>query len=134
MPKPQSDHRDNEVLARPKSAKTGRRNYSAEYKLGIVMEADACLRGQVGALLRREKLYSSQLTDWRREYAKNGVKGLSKSSPGPQPKTSAEQRRIEQLEKQVARLQNKLQMADDCLDLQKKALAMLERLNNGNDV
>jgi transposase len=135
MPKPQSDQPDNQVIApAPKKAKIVRRDHSPEYKLAIIRQADSCAYGEIGALLRREKLYSSQLTDWRREFANNGVKGLSKSSPGPQASTSAEQRRIEQLEKQVARLQNKLEIADDCLELQKKALSMLERLKDGSDV
>ena len=85
-------------------------------------------------MLRREKLYSNQLSDWRREYAQNGVAGLSKSAPGPAPSKTPDQRRIEQLEKENSRLSRKLDIANDCLDLQKKALAMLDRLRSGNDV
>ena len=62
---------------------------------------------------RREKLYSNQLADWRREYATNGVEGLSKSSPGPAPKTSAEQREIDKLKRQVAKLSKDLDIAND---------------------
>jgi transposase len=67
MPKPQSDQPDNQVIApAPKKAKIVRRDHSPEYKLAIIRQADSCAYGEIGALLRREKLYSSQLTDWRR--------------------------------------------------------------------
>ena len=60
--------------------------------------------------------------------------GLSKSAPGPAASRTPEQRRIEQLEKEHNRLNRKLELANDCLDLQKKALSMLDRLRNGKDV
>ena len=97
-------------------------------------EADACKHGELGALLRREKLYSNQLSAWRREYAQGGIAGLTKSAPGPSPSKTPEQRRIEQLEKENNRLNRKLEIANDCLDLQKKALSMLDRLRSGKDV
>jgi len=83
-------------------------------------------------LLRREKLYSNQLSDWRKEFAENGVSGLSKSAPGAT--RTPEQRRIEQLEKENSRLYRKLELANDCLDLQNKTLSMLDHSNNGNDL
>ena len=60
--------------------------------------------------------------------------GLSKSAPGPAASRTPEQRRIEQLEKENNRLNRKLEIANDCLDLQKKALSMLDRLRSGKDV
>ena len=99
----------------------------------ILAQADQCAHGELGPLLRREKLYSNQLQQWRKEFAENGVAGLSKSAPGPAPKLSAEQKEIEKLKRENQRLQDKLQMANDCLGLQKKALSMLDRMNNGND-
>ncbi len=113
--------------------KRTRRQFKPEYKLRIIAEADACKHGELGALLRREKLYSSQLSEWRREFAENGVAGLSKSAPGPAASRTPEQRRIDQLEKENSRLNRKLEIANDCLDLQKKALSMLDRLSNGKD-
>jgi transposase len=113
--------------------KRTRRQLTPEYKLRIIAQADACKRGELGALLRREKLYSSQLSDWRREFAENGVAGLSKSAPGPAASRTPEQRRIDQLEKENDRLNRKLDIANDCLDLQKKALSMLDRMSNGKD-
>jgi len=121
-----------QVTPEPKLEKRSRRTFPAEYKLRIIQEADACKHGELGALLRREKLYSNQLADWRREYADNGLQGLSKSAPGPAPVQSSEQREIEKLKRQVAKLNNELDIANDCLDIQKKVLSILERSNSGN--
>ena len=134
MPKSPSDLLDTQVTPEPTLEKRTRRRFSVEYKLRIIAQADACKYGELGALLRHEKLYSNQLANWRREYAQNGVAGLSKSAPGPAPSKTSDQRRIEQLEKENSRLNRKLDIANDCLDLQKKALAMLDRLRSGNDV
>lgn len=133
MPKSASGLPDTQVTPEPALEKRQRRKFSPEYKLQILSEASACKHGELGALLRREKLYSNQLSDWRREFAKNGVQGLHKTAPGPAASTTIEQRRIEQLEKENRRLARKLEIANDCLDLQKKALSMLDRLRNGND-
>jgi len=134
MPKPPSERPDTQVIPKPALEKRTRRRLKPEYKLRIISEADACKYGELGALLRREKLYSSQLTEWRREFAANGIAGLSKSAPGPLPTKTPDQRRIEQLEKENNRLNRKLEIANDCLDLQKKALSMLDRLRSGEDV
>lgn len=134
MPKSISERPDTQVTPEPALEKRTRRQLTPEYKLRIIAEADNCKYGELGALLRREKLYSSQLSEWRREFAENGVAGLSKSVPGPAASRTPEQRRIEQLEKENNRLNQKLDIANDCLDLQKKALSMLDRLSNGKDV
>ena len=120
MPKSISKRPSTQVTPDPILEKRTRRKFTAEYKLKIIAEANACRHGELGALLRREKLYSNQLADWRREFAENGVAGLSKSAPGPTASKTPEQRRIEQLEKENTRLNRKLEMANDCLDLQKK--------------
>lgn len=133
MPKPASDLPGTEVTPSPELERRTRRVFSTDYKLQIVSEADRCARGELGALLRREKLYSAQLQQWRRDFAEKGVEGLSKSTPGPKPAKSVEQRRIEQLEKENARLTRKLELANDCLALQKKALSMLERSASGSE-
>ena len=104
-----------------------------EYKLQVLAEADACRHGELGAMLRREQLYSNQLQQWRREFAADGVRGLGKTAPGPAPSRTPEQRRIAELEKANARLTRKLQVAEDCLGLQKELLSMLELANTGND-
>jgi len=133
MPKSISERPDIQITPEPTLEKRTRRQFKTEYKLRIIADADACKYGELGALLRREKLYSSQLSEWRREFAENGVAGLSKSAPGPVASRTPEQRRIDQLEKENSRLNRKLEIANDCLDLQKKALSMLDRLSNGKD-
>jgi transposase len=133
MPKSVSKRPKTQVTPDPSLEKRSRRKFSVEYKLRILAEANACKHGELGPLLRREKLYSNQLADWRREFDEHGVAGLSKSAPGPKPSKTPEQRRIEQLEKENIRLNRKLEVANDCLDLQKKALSMLDRLNDGSD-
>jgi transposase len=134
MPKSQAERPDTQVTPEPALEKRTRRQLTPEYKLRIVAEADVCKRGELGAILRREKLYSSQLCEWRREFAEHGVAGLSKSAPGPAASRTPEQKRIDQLEKENDRLSRKLEIANDCLDLQKKALSMLDRLSSGNEV
>ena len=134
MPKSLVERPDTQFIPEPALEKRTRRQFKPEYKLRIIAEADACKHGELGALLRREKIYSSQLSDWRREFAENGVDGLSKSAPGPAASRTPEQRRIDQLEKENDRLNRKLEIANDCLDLQKKALSMLDRLSNGKEV
>ncbi len=133
MPKPKSELPESQVTPDPALEKRTRRRFTADYKLRIIAEADACKHGELGALLRREKLYSNQLSDWRREYAKHGVDGLNKSAPGPVPSKTPEQRQNEQLRKENDRLTRKLQIANDCLELQKKALSMFDRIRNGSD-
>jgi transposase len=133
MPKSRSELPDTQVTPSASLEKRTRRQFTPEYKLRIIAEADACRHGELGGILRREKLYSNQLSDWRREYADKGVAGLSKSAPGPAPSRTPEQRRIEQLEKENARLSRRLDLANDCLDLQKKAMVMLDRLKGGSD-
>ena len=56
----------------------------------------------------------------------------SKSTPGPQAAKTPEQKRIEQLEKELARTRRKLEITEDCVDLQKKALSMLDRSDTGS--
>lgn len=108
------------VTPDPKLEKRTRRIFTVEYKLSIIQQADAYKHGELGALLRREKLYSNQLAQWRREFAEQGVAGLSKSAPGPASRKSSEQKRIEQLEKENQRLRRWMEIKDGCLMLQKK--------------
>ena len=133
MPKSASNHHNTQVTPEPVLEKRTRRKFTLEYKLRIIAEANACKHGELGALLRKEKLYSNQRSDWRREFAENGVAALSKSAPGPLASKTPAQRRIEQLEKENARLNRKLEVANDCLDLQKKVWLMLDHLNNGKE-
>jgi len=132
MPKPESELPENQVTPEPALEKRTRRQFTPDYKLRIITEADACKHGELGSMLRREKLYSNQLSAWRREYAEHGVDGLSKSTPGPTASKTPEQRQNAQLRKENDTLKRKLEIANDCLDLQKKALSMLDHLRNGS--
>lgn len=134
MPKPTTNPQvDTEVKADPALEKRTRRVFSADYKLRIVQEADACAHGELGALLRREKLYHNQIIQWRRELNEGGMESLAKTTPGPKPRFTPEQRKIQELQKRIQRLEHQLQLKDDCLELQKKALSMLDRQQSGVD-
>lgn len=124
---------DTQVVPDPMMEKRTRRQFSTEYKLRIIAQADQCRRGELGALLRRENLYSNQLQVWRKQLAQGGEQALSKTAPGPQPRLTVEQREVEKLRRENARLRRKLEIANGCLSLQKKALQMLDQVNSGND-
>jgi transposase len=112
-----------EVL--PKSGR--RRSFSVAEKLRMVREAAACtVRGDVEALLRREGIYSSHLTAWRKELALHGSEALAGHKRGPKPKLDAKDRRIAELEKQALRLEAKLLLAEKLIELQKKVSALLD--------
>jgi transposase-like protein len=120
---------DPQVLPSPKLEKRSRRVFSTEYKLSIIQQAEDCKHGELGGLLRREKLYANQLAQWRREFALDGVKVLQKSQPGPAASKTPEQKRVEQLERENARLRHQLAVKDSCIMLQKKAIALVETLD-----
>lgn len=126
---PKNTSIDPQVKPSPALEKRSRRTFAMEYKLSIIQQADACERGELGALLRREKLYSAHLTQWRREFATQGVKGLQKSQPGPVASKTPEHKRIEQLEKENTRLRHQLEIKESCIMLQKKALDLVEALD-----
>ena len=103
-----------------------RRRFTAAEKLRIVREAAGCTeRGSIAALLRRERIYSSLLTSWRKELSLRGTQGLAGRTPGRKPKLDAKDRRIQELEKRAARLEAKLALAQKLIDLQKKASELL---------
>lgn len=120
---------DPEVAARPK-----RRQFTAEYKLRIVREADACKGlGEIGALLRREGLYSSHLVVWRRQREEAAQAQLKARKRGP--KAKLKDPRVKQLERENARLQRQLKRVELLLDIQKKAGEILGiPLKNLDDV
>jgi len=112
---------DPEVLEKP-----GRRRFTAEYKNRMVQEADACIEtGQVGALLRREGLYSSQLSQWRKRYRSGGYAALVDTKRGRKRKKPPMELENERLRKQVSHLERRLEQAEAIIDIQKKASAML---------
>ena len=105
-------------------AKPKRRRFSAEYRLKILRQADACKApGELGALLRREGLYSSLLSTWRRQREQGALVALRARKRGPKPK--AVDPRVKEQEKQIARLQRKLKQAEMIIEVQKKVHEIL---------
>jgi transposase-like protein len=112
-----------EVVAQAK-----RRRYTAEYKERILAEADKVRdSGGIGALLRREGLYSSALVSWRRERAAGILQGLSPQRRGPKVKRDAVAVEMRQLRSENLRLSEELRKADIVIDIQKKVAALLGR-------
>jgi transposase-like protein len=106
------------------AAKARRRQFSAEYKLRILKEADACKgAGEVGALLRREGLYSSHLVTWRRQREARALTGMKAQKRGP--KGRGEDPRVKQLVRENARLQRQLRQAVTIIEIQKKVAGIL---------
>jgi|SRR5690349_11089614 transposase len=126
MPKPVSSNQATEVVANPEHDRRLRRRFSAQDKRRILSEAEACTeRGQLSALLRRERLYSSQLATWRAQLEREGELGLQAKKPGRKALKDAKDRRIEQLEHDKSRLERKLLIAEKLIELQKKAQELL---------
>ena len=103
-----------------------RRRFPVEYKLRIVREATACTQsGQIGALLRREGLYASQLGKWRVAFAQGGRDALSDNKRGRPSTRHPLQDEHDRLERENRRLQRDLDQARLIIDIQKKVSQML---------
>ncbi len=113
---------DPEVAAKPK-----RRQFTAEYRLRILDEADRCTEpGEVGQLLRREGLYSSHLTAWRKARRNGALRGLASKKRGAKPKArNPLEPKVRQLEAEVTRLKGELHKAHTILDVQEKVAGLL---------
>ena len=108
------------------ASKAQRRRFSAEYKLGIVEEADACQEaGEIGALLRREGLYTSHLSVWREQRRAGALAGLVARPRGRKAKQSPREQRLAQVERENARLREELRQAHVIIDVQKKLSCLL---------
>ncbi len=108
---------ETEVVARPK-----RRSFSAAYKRSILEEADRCTEaGETGALLRREGLYSSSLSTWRRQRQRGELEG---AKPGRKP-ASDQAKQLRQLQLENVRLKRKLEQAEMIIEVQKKLSQLL---------
>jgi transposase len=107
--------------------KAERRRFSAEYKQRILVEADACTeRGQIGALLRREGLYSSHLDKWRKQREQGVLQALAPQQRGPKPDLQAAE--ITRLRGENEQLRARLQRAEHIIDVQKKLAELLGTL------
>lgn len=106
-----------------------RRQFTASEKLRLVKDAEAALasgeRGALEALLRKEGIYSSQLSAWRQQFGAGGEAGLTSRKPGRKPKLSVKDREMLALTKQNETLERKLRVANALIALQKKAHELL---------
>ena len=104
-----------------------RRSFTAEYKLRILAEADAAAAqpGAIGALQRREGLYSSHLVTWRRERQTGILKGLTPHKRGPNSKRNPQEEEMQRLRRENHRLTEELRKAAIVIDVQKKVGALL---------
>jgi transposase-like protein len=109
---------DPEVPERPV-----RRRFSARYKLDILAEIDAAEPGGIGAILRREGLYSSHLVEWRRARDRGALEALARPSGRPRPNPLAKE--VERLTRQNARLEGRLATAERIIEIQSKVSELL---------
>src|SRR5450759_4857502 len=112
--------------------KASRRSYTAEYKRLILREAEVCKeQRQVGALLRREGLYSSNLTSWRHQVERGTLDALSSKKRGPKArKPDPSARRIIEQEKENQKLRARLKKAELIIDAQKKIAEIFQLLRD----
>ncbi len=108
-------------------AKAERRRFTTSYKKEILAKVDACKeRGEVGALLRREGLYSSHIAAWRAALNRGELASAESKKRGPKPKADGgSKKETERLERRVVQLEKKLEHALALIDIQKKVAALL---------
>lgn len=125
MPKPPTVQ-TTEVVADPANDRRHRRRFSGEYKIRILAQVDACTgRGEVASLLRKEGLYSSHLTEWRKQLRTQGDAGLEPRKPGRKPRRDERDHAYESLERKNAKLERELLIARKLIELAGKAHEIL---------
>jgi transposase len=113
--------KDTEVSAKPK-----RRTFTAEYRRRIVKEAAACTKpGEIGALLRREGLYSSHLVSWRRAAERGELTALTPKKRGAKPKRDERDRQLAEQAREIAKLKARAERAELLVEIQKKVASVL---------
>lgn len=113
----------------PQVPQPPRRRFTAKYKLRILEEADRCTQaGEVGALLRREGLYSSHLSNWRRLRKKGELAALKDQSRGRKATETTESRELAKMKRENEQLKEKLRQANLIIEAQKKLSQLLETL------
>jgi len=127
---PMTEEKPKSTVATPDpqvKAKTIRRAFTTAYKLSILEQADQCQGcGEIGALLRREGLYSSHLSTWRRLRREGTLQALKNKKHGPKPTLDrVERRELEQLRRRNAKLEHELEKARTIIDVQKKLSSIL---------
>ena len=110
-------------------AKAQRRRFTAEYKRRIVREADRCTTtGAIGALLRREGLYSSLISEWRKQRDRGALEGLRDRRPGPAGKDPVKAE-LARLRDENAKLREHVSTCEELIGAQGKAFALLQTIS-----
>src|SRR6266545_1550066 len=113
---------DPELVERPL-----RRRFSAEYKLRILREAEACTRpGEIGALLRREGLYTSHLSAWRKQRDAGALEALGR--PRGRKRVDRREREVAELRRKLERSEAELAKARRVIEVQGNVSALLEQM------
>lgn len=116
----------NEVVTEPTLERRTRRRFSAADKQRLLAEADALAHGEQGAWLRRNGLYAAQLSQWRKALSEQGTQGLEPKRGGRKA-ADPRDREIERLRRENARLEQRAQVAEDLVALQKKLSDLLDQ-------
>ena len=111
---------DSEVAAKPT-----RRTFTAEYKLGILEQVDGATPGDIGGILRREGLYSSHLTAWRKARRTGALRRLGRKRGRKAKRADPLAKKVEQLEKELSRTREALRKAELILEVQGKVAGLL---------
>ena len=111
--------------------KARRRTFTAQYKQEVLAAYDAAASGEKGAILRREGLYSSLITEWRRARDAGALAGLRQ--PQGRPAADPRDAEIARLRKEKAKLEQELAKARFVADVQSKLQALLETISEGAD-
>ena len=123
MTSPRSSNDDDGALPPTEvSPKATRRRFTAKYKQAILAEADACTKtGELGALLRREGLYSSHLSTWRAQRAGGALQGLAPKGRGPKPAAKNPlDKRVREQQREIVKLRRRFERAEALIEVQKK--------------
>jgi transposase len=116
----------------PRGGQAQRRRFSGDYKLAVLAEYDRCTEpGEKGALLRREGLYSSLITDWRRQHREGSLAVTPGRSEGGRGGPSRSE--LARLRAENERLRRKLAKAEAIIEVQGKVHALLEEVSKSAD-
>ena len=122
MTRPDTDGEDTPVQPTEVRPRAKRRRFTAKYKKAILDEVNRCSQtGELGALLRREGLYSSHISTWRAQRERGELEGLAPKKRGPKEReTNPLDKRVRDLERQCSKLRKRAERAEALVEVQKK--------------
>jgi transposase-like protein len=123
-----TENTDKNIEKNPEVAeKASRRRFTAEYKRRISLEAERCTQpGEIGSLLRRERLYSSVVQRWRRQLREESLSSSKKPNGAPSPAQPSVAKENASLKRENERLKERLRQAELIIDVQKKVSEMMQ--------